>query len=64
MKTVTQWFTGHTRPAHIGWYERKYFNSDAIGSLDYWDGELWRLSKGGYSAFIQNRQWRGLAEKP
>jgi hypothetical protein len=63
MKAVTQWFQGHVKPAHIGWYERRYFHGIDFGMFDYWDGKLWRLTKGGCNAFVQNRQWRGLANR-
>lgn len=57
----TNWFPGHIKPFHVGYYERQYRRAIE----DWWDGKVWRYT--GVSEEIpcvmQNLKWRGLTEK-
>lgn len=55
------------KPVHVGWYEvRSNLVEDEIFPR-YWNGIQWcMISVSGivYEVLVQNRKWRGLAEKP
>ena len=57
---VTQWFAG-AKPKRKGWYERDWCN---WVTQDYFDGRKWRERPRGFIYGMQDRPWRGLADKP
>lgn len=65
MSKVTTWFPSHIKPVHIGWYDVTH--SDFRW---FFDGEYWCWFIGNdvknkkIVAQCQDREWRGLAEKP
>lgn len=62
---LSKWFSGKTKPALPGYYERDY----GIPNLtcDYWDGKRWILVNGDGKHLYEIsllKKWRGLAEDP
>lgn len=64
---VTDWFPAIIDPAHVGWYECRYFDGDLPQRL-WFDGELWRHEPGGDVTRFGNdpdeadqESWRGLS---
>jgi hypothetical protein len=73
MKKRTPWFPGTVKPVHVGVYERKGLPS--WDRYSHWGGKRWgcsdispdaavRSAKQIGSSCFQDREWRGLAEKP
>lgn len=66
-KKLTRWFPAEVKPFHKGLYNAGHWRM--ADSFFVWDGKYWRFSKevdglAGQKCFSQNKQWRGLAEKP
>lgn len=74
---LTKWFPGDVKPKSRGFYEREWFEfgedlggkKQAKETTDYWNGYFWCYGDGVDKApvaraVIQDRRWRGLAEKP
>jgi hypothetical protein len=64
---TTDWFDGMTKPVRVGWYERHFTDSMSIGilSMQYWDGECWRVRPDGQPHWRQVGDypaWRGLTK--
>ena len=60
---VTPWFSGHTCPTRIGWYERLF--TDGV-YWAYWDGSRWFHRHGPAPHWYQVGDypcWRGLIER-
>jgi hypothetical protein len=67
-KKLTPWFPGNVKPVRSGYYERDWTGDGNTAGFDpdYWDGDIWRLSKFGI-AWRQRAKalpWRGLAKAP
>lgn len=71
MTAVTQWFADYTKPCRVGIYETRFFGLiDMQTGYSYWNGNAWSYQESsaeriprGYEGF-QEKEWRGLAEKP
>lgn len=68
----TRWFPAHIKPVRPGVYETNLFSPNG-GNYAYWDGKRWAVafahvplanSIRNYCDAIQEKEWRGLAEKP
>lgn len=67
MRKVTQWFSSGDTPVYAGAYELRG------GKFAWWNGRDWSIPHftpmgamgcAGFYTPIQNRDWRGLADKP
>lgn len=71
---LTPWFPLSVKPVHVGWYETRMLKRFVGHS--FWDGIKWsgtyfgeswteiNLRSINFYGAIQNKKWRGLAEKP
>lgn len=64
---ITEWFDPEVSPIHIGWYEREWDLDYLAQDLDWWNGQYWEYGAGNglhQGRAINDKRWRGLAEKP
>lgn len=70
---LTDWYPAHVKPVRDGVYERDVSGISA-GNFSYWANGLWHGWSiwedaaeanylKGYVSSLQNRPWRGLAER-
>ena len=78
MPKLTEWFPAEIKPVRVGVYEVSNCFGEKIGNFAYWDGKKWSGYNETIEGAIhnyntaaefqnradQNKQWRGLAEKP
>lgn len=64
MSKLTDWFPPEVKPVHVGFYESIAFRHYDELFILYWDGTEWLLKDLTESCLVQDREWRGLAEKP
>lgn len=64
MTTVTQWFGPNEKPVNKGVYESTPHGDDLFAKKTKWDGRCWLWADMGTRCLMQDRRWRGLAEKP
>lgn len=57
----TEWFPADVKPVRIGLYETKGY---LLTNMRLWTGLEWITPHGRVECVIQEREWRGLAEKP
>lgn len=75
-KKLTNWFSGRTKPARAGVYERKIHAPTSCcrtWRFAFWDGSRWSPARdtpqkaeaaGMHASGIKQAPWRGLAAKP
>jgi hypothetical protein len=61
---LTEWFRPDVKPTIPGLYDCKSIYGTFNGSRWWWDGEVWLYAEKEVPLFHQDREWRGLAEKP
>lgn len=63
-KKLTPWFPSNTTPARAGFYDTRFSKLQGHVFRRYWNGQEWTSSADTGALIFQDRQWRGLAEKP
>lgn len=59
----TGWFPPEVKPVNVGDYESA-IHAGQMPVMTKWDLGVWRWVDTGLRCLIQDRRWRGLAEKP